>query len=164
MNHFSPNLLTRFALATLGLSLLAHGAEVRAQCTTITTDAYWESYGVGCGALPTLAPSADPELNTVIQLVTSGQPASTFLTLTLLSLVPNVIGNPAGLPVPCLRFVGPAPEFLLSFPVLGTSTAPIAIPNDDDLIGIVVFAQSGALKSSGTWVDVSDAVCLHIGN
>lgn len=163
MNHSFRSVLSRLALPTLSLALLAHGAEARAQCTTINTSAYWETYGVGCGTPPVLGASANPVLGTVINLDTTSQPPAAYFTVTGLSLTAIVGGIGTGLPFPCLRFIGPWVP-INSFPVLGTSSVAFAIPNDPGLTGLVVYAQSGSLTTNALWIEVSNAVCLHLGS
>lgn len=163
MNQIFRTVLSRLSLPVLDLMLLVLPTVAPAQCTTINTSAYWENYGWGCGTPPALDASANPVLGTVVDLVTTNQPAAAYFTVTGLSLTPILGGLGTGLPFPCLRFIGPWVP-LNSIPVAGTSTVAFAIPNDATLTGLVVYAQSGALTTNLLWIEVSDAVCLHLGS
>lgn len=163
----NTNLLTRLLRhlpAALGTLLLATASQATAQCTTTSPNAYWESFGTGCGTPPVLTASAAPVLGTTIGLITSAQPATTVFTMTVLTLARSVplSGNPGGLPPGCLAFIGGGPGNI-DFPVAGTTVSALAIPNAPGLTGLVVYGQSAALLSVAPWAELANAVCLHIG-
>jgi hypothetical protein len=164
MNTNLGSRLLRHLPAALGTILLATASQATAQCTTTSPNAYWESFGTGCGTPPILTPLTNPIIGTTLNLLISAQPATTLLTFTRFSwnLSVPTTGDPTGLPLGCLAFIGPGPS-MLGFPVAGNTSHQLAIPNNPSLTGLVFHAQSAAFTNATPWAELTNAVCLHIG-
>jgi len=166
MNHRQTNALLR-CLAAFAAALLPTGKSLLAQCTTTSTTAYWQSFLSGCGTAPTLAVSANPILGTTINLITTGLPTTTIVVATALDLVRSVPPSGAGipgLPATCLTFLSPFPVIVLSLPIAGATSVPLAIPNNTAYSALVVYGQSAALTTEVLyWAHTSNAICLYLG-
>jgi hypothetical protein len=166
MNKLSCAILSRLAITTMGLSVLANGTAARAQCITTSSTAYWQPFFSGCGVAPTLAVSSNPMLGTTVNLVTTGLPTTTTIVVTALHLARSTPLSGAaipGLPATCLTFLAPFPVCVFSLPIAGATSIALPIPNNSAYSGLVVYGQSGALTTEVVyWAHTSNAICLYI--
>jgi streptogramin lyase len=159
----------------LWMSCLSRGLAV----LTVLDPAAVTSYGCGQNPSGSLVASGQPALGTSLQFALDN-PLGTQAAgaLPLLALSVTGLANPCGLALPGWHMdpLQPAGELLVGQPLFalkvgapwGGAGSPasfsVSVPNDPDLIGVVVYAQ-GALvdTSAGVQVGLSEARRLRLG-
>lgn len=129
--------------------------------------AYWRVTGEGCTSLaPGLFAANRPVLGTVLQLVTTDQPAGTTAVLTAIGLA-NLPGGLAldgyGMPACTLR-VGSFEWWFLGAASPGGTTATLPLPGAAVLVGLPLYAQSAVVLpgSNPAGLLVGNGICLQL--
>lgn len=113
----------------------------------------WRTYGVGCAGasgVPTLQATSLPALGTVFAL--SVQNLGTGLCAMVIGFAPQSLSlQPYGFGQACNLLVAPAVTELL-FPIGGTASWSMSLPNQPSLAGLHLFQQIAEFASTGSAV------------
>ena len=166
MTSLTNTILLRL-LSILCSALLAGNS--MAQCTTIGSAAYWETYGAGCGTPPVLTASANPVLGSVMALHTANLPPTTLVVVTVISFTAPTTPTNTLFTIPlasgCWNYLAGPLDYVVTFPFSNGADTWLGIPASTNWQGQIVHAQSAILTFDFAFVlsEMSNALCLHLG-